>query len=1120
MSKQFFFIVMCMFLCTPYIHAYTAEELDRFAERGERYVRSILKMRQTSGDIKGAQQLEQLIAERFSGGGRLSAGQIALQAAPAGLTYIAVPTELAQQYQEKGLSGLAPIAQEGGVTLSQIAPTDVQQSQKPPELSGGTWWWHTKLGKWVFVSSEPFAIAKPATPTPVPAVETPKPSVLPEIPAVVPTTPIKPTPSEHAAPIVPPAAPPAPQLPEPPPAPTKPTAPETPAAPLEPKPAVIVGLPAAPPPPAAPPVPEAPPVVNPAVPSAPPAPPIPGAPPAPAAPPIPGAPPVSGVPNKGQASTKPPVKKLLTQEESAALPADKKQLSDQIYTDLIVKVSKQFPAKEKLNTKEYGVMVRDAVKKLKSTDGFVRTQTVRKGRSGDETADTLDILDKNIQSFFDDKAFNDFDNMLKNVGGLTQKASDLFKSVLLNAPTQEFNDAIERLVIGGFGVARMAAQEAAKKKFGQNEQIISDNIAFGAVKEADAVDSLRKAMLRLIIDPRFVHYEPLLKSWNYDPAEKTGQVEQLKINAGSGIALKVLADEPMVIKLRPAILSLNVWNNLFYEPFNAQDELSKAAMDHLNSIMEPYKKEVEERSRLAAPVPAPAQGAAAAAVNRNNELRSMWPQITNLIELKNALKDLSKKVIRKGPQSATNDMVELLENNPQSPEIRELFVLVFEDKKNQEKFDQLYDSMKVYFEIRTAMEIAKKVALEKREEANKLDAKGGKENEAQAFLIRQEVFKGAWLYAELTKIFKKYYWDTYFMFNHVLDDSIAWNLPAIDKLAKSIAGLPDKTDGERDLKQRLTNRVTLLRSTVINARNNSLQQVFTSLYRTVDDVYGAFSEFFTKGYISSFSKLGFDKSYFLIILEPYGLVLKIISEFNAAQPTVENYTMLLKSLEALDKSTPVNILTNKKDEYFTAISTARQEIAPPTSLYKGRLTEMIKGLKESNFVVVKQQIDRLVAKAGVGIEEKPEYKKLLDAFQPQLLSIFRANIIEILDSLNKGARALDLTAVGVPFKSKVTVVQAYVGQALIGVLAPLIKSIQSKKNIEDLDFATLDAEIGKVRDALHNAVVSGLQKAGEQLSEEQVKTIVTLIIDKEVMAVRQRLADLYKTVTGKAAPSV
>jgi hypothetical protein len=1106
MSKQFFFVVISMFLYALQLNAYTAEELDRFAERGERYVRSILKMRQTSGDVQGAQQLEQLLAQRFSGGARLAAGEIALQAAPEGLSYIAVSKEIAQQYKEKGLSGLAPIAQEGGVTLSHLAPTDLQQAQKPPELGGGTWWWHTKLGKWVFVSSEPFAIEKPVAPTPAPVPE----------PPAKPIEVIKP---------------PAPQLPEPPPAaPTKPTAPETPAAPLEPKPAVIVGVPEAPPLPVAPPVPEAPPVVNPAVPLAPPivgnvpgappappvpgAPPIPGAPAAPAAPPIPGAPPVLGVPNAGQASAKPAVKKLLMQEEAAALSADKKQLSDQIYTDLIAKVSKQFPPKE-LNTSGYSTMVRDAVKKLKTISGFVRTETVSKGRSGEETAQTLDNLDANIKAFFDDKAFNDFDNMLKNFENIKKKAIDLFKSVLLNAPTQEFNDAVERLVIGGFGVARMAAQEAAKKKFGQNEQIISDNVAFGAVKEADAVDSLRKAMLRLIIDPRFVHYEPLLKSWAYDPAEKIGSIEQLKINAGSGTALKVLADEPTVIKLKPSVLSLNVWNNLFYEPFNAQDELSKTAMDHLNSIIEQYKKQVEERSRLAAPV----QETAAGEVNLDNELKAMWPQITNLIEFKNSLQALSKKRASGWGQKTIISIIDWLQDDPQGP-IRTKFFRIFKDKTNQEKFDQLYESMKVYVDVLAAMKIAQDVAIARREEANKLDAKGGKENEAQAFLIRQEVFKGAWLYAELNKIFKKYYWDTYFMFNHVLDDSIAWNLPAIDKLAKSINALPDKTEGERDLKQRLTNRVTLLRSTVANARNNSLQQVFTSLYRTVDDVYGAFSEFFTKGYISSFSKLGFDKTYFLMILEPYGLVLKIISEFNAAQPTVENYTMLLKSLEALDKSTPVNILANKKDEYFPAISTARQEIAPPTSLYKGRLTEMIKGLKESNFVVVKQQVDQLVAKAGVGIEEKPEYKKLLDTFRPQLLNIFRANIIEIVESLNQGTRALDLTTASVAFKSKVSVVQAYVGQALIGVLTPLIESIQSKKNIEDLDFATLDAEIGKVRDTLHNAVVQGLQKAGEQLSEEQVKAIVTLIVDKEIMAVRQRLADLYKMVTGKVAPSV
>src|SRR6185436_15460939 len=181
----------------------------------------------------------------------------------------------------------------------------------------------------------------------------------------------------------------------------------------------------------------------------------------------------------------------------------------------------------------------------------------------------------------------------------------------------------------------------------------------------------------------------------------------IAMKRGLGSALKIFSSDDL-LSLPTSIVSLTVWNNLFYASYNPAQESDQEVMTHLNALVEAYKKQIETEKKA---ITTAAQEVISE-LNLDAELRAMWPEITNLIELKNALKTLNKKATG-GNKKWISLWIDAFDDAGQL-DVRKTFGNVFKDEINLEKLNQLYELMNVYFQIRAVMAQAQKVAIEKR----------------------------------------------------------------------------------------------------------------------------------------------------------------------------------------------------------------------------------------------------------------------------------------------------------------------------------------------------------------------------------------------------------------------
>ncbi|HEV2601969.1 MAG TPA: hypothetical protein VGT41_06800 [Candidatus Babeliales bacterium] len=190
---------------------------------------------------------------------------------------------------------------------------------------------------------------------------------------------------------------------------------------------------------------------------------------------------------------------------------------------------------------------------------------------------------------------------------------------------------------------------------------------------------------------------------------------------------------------------------------------------------------------------------------------------------------------------------------------------------------------------------------------------------------------------------------------------------------------------------------------------------FTKLYRRSDDIYKLFDQLIKKS-VGSLSALGFSKEDFALMVEPYGLLLMMIAEFNKTK----EYQKLVNGLVALDTATK-----KADEESFDAVVNNKEYIHDITTyaLYKNRLKNIRIAFDNFDIGEVRTAIEQLVKQAdlylsknpvrgeggiavmqsaGIDITNTSAFSMLMNEMEKTLSEIFYLKIVSRIQALSQG----------------------------------------------------------------------------------------------------------------------
>lgn len=636
--------------------------------------------------------------------------------------------------------------------------------------------------------------------------------------------------------------------------------------------------------------------------------------------------------SKGRATQGKTELPLLDEQALAVLTDEQKQQSDILLIDTLVTLSRTCIKPEESTS--YPVTLENYKKSVKQSC----TELLQNDHFF-KRAELREIRDAQFDAFLEENKCDNLDHVNNNLDTIVSAAVHLFGQALFNKDRLD-PQSMRYLVVVFAGLYRIPAQEPKNdaNKYISNDQVIQ------AITAARSIDQLVEFLLMLCINKDFLHYKRpsndappyLLDSWLDDSDSRMQQ----KLGLG---AVGASFDEPVLrllskpeVVMRKGVKSKELAGRLSATIQKQLLYVDVMEQDDRVLILSLLSVLIDNYQKTFTPGQSAQELVVPVAVTDMDSLLH-WETITTFPALEGALRKMTKRVGDKKKDSI-DKLAKLIKSNPDNKdEIVRQYDLLF--KNNRNKLAALYDThakeMAVLRLLRAARATSKKIdgQAEVQKQAELKGVQKGKKG-TSAKSLRLQSYQGAQLYKELHRIY---------------GDALA----------------------------------------------HKVQARFTALFRRGEDIYKLF-DMLLKNSVGSLVALGFSKEDFVKMIEPYGLLLMTLEEFNITK----NYKKLMNGLVALDTGVKKadqesfdDVINNK--EYINDITTY--------ALYKNRLKGVISALEHNDLSGVCNGIVAIVKQAGVGAETTEDFRNFMVEFRHSLLSVLYTNIVNRIQALSNGS---------------------------------------------------------------------------------------------------------------------